>query len=79
MLVTVIVKIEDISGERVTSTRAVAGTKKQVDAEGACNLARRVVFDAWERWDLAHFDCEPFDLPEFPTYMGSDGREHAEY
>ena len=78
MLVTVIVKIEDISGERVTSMRAVAGTKKQVDAEGACNLARRVVLDAWERWDLAHFDWEPADMPEIPTYVGSVGKEHGE-
>jgi len=80
MDITVTVRIEE--GGKLVATAQKFITIGKEDADGVSHLARQAVFDAFDtraQTIRAKGRAEEADPPEFPTYVGYDGKEHAEY
>ena len=80
MDITVTVRIEE--GGKLMAPAQKFITIGKEDPEGVSNLARQAVFNAFDTRAQGlrlQARAEEADPPEFPTYMGSDGKEHAEY
>ena len=80
MDITVTVRIEE--GGKLVATAQKFITIGKEDPEGVSNLARQAVFNAFDtraQTIRAKRRAEETDPPEFPTYVGSDGREHGEF
>ena len=80
MDITVTVRIEE--GGKLVATAQKFITIGKEDADGVSHLARQAVFDAFDtraQTIRAKGRAEEADPPEFPTYVGSDGREHGEF
>ena len=80
MDIIITVRIEE--GGKLVATAQKFVTIGKEDPEGVSNLARLAVFDAFDtraETIRAKRREEEADPPEFPTYVGYDGKEHAEY
>ena len=80
MDIIITVRIEE--GGKLVATAQKFVTIGKEDADGVSHLARLAAFDAFDmraQTIRAKRRAEETDPPEFPTYVGSDGKEHAEY